>query len=50
MEKDTKCALVIDGALPIGVLVNTATILGVTLGRLANDSIRPDVFDGSTPK
>jgi hypothetical protein len=47
IKKDTKCALVIDEALPIGVLVNTATILGATLGRMADDFVGPDVLDGS---
>ena len=47
MTQDTKCVLLLDEALPSGVLANTAAILGITLGRLAPECVGPDVADGS---
>lgn len=32
---ETKCVLVIDENLPLGLIANTAAILGVTLGKEA---------------
>ena len=40
-----KCVMVIDGALPTGVIANTAAILGVTLGKRQPDAVGPDVTD-----
>jgi hypothetical protein len=47
IEKPTKCVLIVDEALPAGVLANTAVILGITLGRLVPEYIGQDVLDGS---
>ncbi len=43
--QNTKCVMVIDENLPLGLLANTAAVLGATLGRLFPDAIGPDVFD-----
>ena len=42
-----KCVMVIDGALPLGFIANTAAILGITLGRHIPDSVGPTVTDKS---
>lgn len=47
MNNDTKCILVIDETLPMGVIANTAAILGVSLGQLVPEYIGQDVRDGS---
>lgn len=43
-EKE-KCVIVIDESLPLGVIANTAAILGVTLGMKRPDVVGPDVVD-----
>lgn len=47
MTQDVKCVLLLDEALPLGVLANTAAILGITLGRIAPECVGPDVADAS---
>ncbi len=47
MIEEKKCVLVIDETLPAGLLVNTAAILGISLGHLAPEYIGPDITDGS---
>lgn len=42
-----KCVMVIDGDLPIGLIANTAAILGVTLGTKQDSIVGEDVQDGS---
>lgn len=42
-----KCVIVADGALPPGLVANTAAILGVTLGKNLPEAVGPDVADGS---
>lgn len=42
-----KCVIVADGALPLGLVANTAAILGVTLGKNLPEAVGPDVADGS---
>lgn len=42
-----KCVIVLDGALPLGVLANTAGILGLTLGKYIPEAIGPQVLDKS---
>lgn len=41
-----KCVIVLDEALPLGLLCNTAAILGVTLGRQVPSLVGEDVADG----
>ncbi len=45
--EETKCVMVIDEELPTGIMVNTAAILGITLGKLEPAFVGPDVTDGS---
>lgn len=47
MEQNEKCVIVLDEALPLGILANTATILGITLGKLRPDVVGADVSDQS---
>lgn len=42
-----KCAIILDGDLPLGAAANTAAILGVTLGRQIPEVVGPDVADQS---
>lgn len=44
---DEKCVMVIDEALPLGVIANTAGILGFTLGKRRPETVGPDITDGS---
>lgn len=44
-QQTTKCVLVLDDALPAGLLANTAAILGITLGRRRPEIVGPDVTD-----
>lgn len=46
-ERAVKCVLVIDEQLPIGLAVNTAAVLALTLGSKIEALIGPDVLDGS---
>lgn len=47
---ETKCVLVIDENLPLGLIANTAAILGVTLGKEAPEIVGEDVADLSGVK
>lgn len=40
-----KCVLILDETLPLGILANTAAILGVTLGKQHPEIVGPDVTD-----
>lgn len=42
---DKKCVMVFDEDLPLGVIANTAGILGITLGKHMPETVGPDVFD-----
>lgn len=42
---DEKCVVVIDEKLPLGIIANTATILGITLGKRRPDLVGADVYD-----
>jgi hypothetical protein len=46
-DESTKCVMVIDSRLPLGLSVNTAGLLGATLGRRIERIIGPDVIDAS---
>ena len=39
--------MVLDENLPLGLLANTAAILGITLGKHMPEAVGADVFDGS---
>lgn len=42
---DEKCIMIIDEEMPLGIIANTAAILGITLGRKAPDIVGCDVTD-----
>lgn len=42
---EKKCVMVIDEALPLGIIANTAAILGATLGKQQPDLVGVDVTD-----
>ena len=42
---ERKCVMVIDEALPLGIIANIAAILGTTLGRQQPDLVGADVTD-----
>lgn len=43
--QEKKCVMVLDEALPAGVLANTAGILGITLGKHLPEAVGADVAD-----
>jgi len=43
--KNEKCVMVIDGNLPLGLIANTAAVMGVTLGRQLPEAVGADVLD-----
>lgn len=46
-EQSEKCVMVIDETLPLGIIANTAAILGITLGKERPDLVGADVTDQS---
>lgn len=46
-RQNMKCVMVIDEHLPLGLIANTAAILGATLGRRVPELIGTDVSDAS---
>jgi len=47
IEQDTKCVIVINENLPLGVIANTSTILGITLGKYIPEFIGKEAIDSS---
>jgi hypothetical protein len=45
--QNQKCVMVIDEDLPLGVIANTAGIMGITLGKHMPETVGPDVRDKS---
>lgn len=46
MELSTeKCVMILDGSLPLGLIANTAAILGITLGKHLPEVVGADVAD-----
>lgn len=43
--QNTKCVMVIDEALPLGIIANTAAVMSATIGKQFPDFIGPDVAD-----
>lgn len=43
--KNEKCVMVIDCNLPLGIIANTAAIMGITLGKKIPDVVGCDVVD-----
>lgn len=46
-NNETKCVLLIDSELPLGLLANTAAVLVLTIGKRVEGIIGSDVVDGS---
>jgi hypothetical protein len=48
MEAQTlKCVMIIDETIPLGLIANTAAVMGMTLGKLFPQTVGPDVHDQS---
>ncbi|MCI6467301.1 MAG: DUF2000 domain-containing protein [Faecalicatena sp.] len=45
--QNQKCVMVLDEELPLGMLANTAGIMGITLGKHIPEAVGPDVCDKS---
>lgn len=45
--QNKKCVMVLDEELPLGMLANTAGIMGITLGKHLPETVGPDVCDKS---
>lgn len=45
--QNEKCVMIIDENLPLGVIANTAAIMGITLGKEMPEVVGEDVFDKS---
>ena len=46
-EPEQKCVMVIDANLPLGLIANTAAMLGITIGQLQPQIVGNDVTDAS---
>lgn len=45
--QNEKCVIVVDGSLPLGMIANTAAIMGITLGKKLPEAVGADVTDQS---
>jgi len=45
--QEEKCVMIIDEQLPLGLIANTAAILGITLGKTMPEVVGTDVIDGT---
>ncbi len=45
--QNEKCVIIVDEALPIGIIANTTAIIGITLGKQFPESVGCDVTDNS---
>ena len=43
--QNEKCVMVIDEHLPLGIIANTAAIMGITLGKKMPEIVGTDVID-----
>ena len=43
--QNEKCVMVIDENLPLGIMANTAAIMGITLGKQMPEVVGADVYD-----
>ena len=44
-NQNTKCVMIIDESLPLGIISNTAAVMGVTIGKLLPQAVGADVTD-----
>lgn len=49
-SQNDKCVMVIDEKLPLGIIANTAAVLGITIGKQHPEIVGPDVSDGTKNK
>ncbi len=47
MEENLKCVMVIDEKLPLGLIANTAAVMGITLGKNYPEVVGADVINKS---
>jgi hypothetical protein len=47
IQSDNKCVMIIDSALPPGIVANTAAILGITLGKHIPRQVGQDISDAA---
>ncbi|MEG0470408.1 MAG: DUF2000 domain-containing protein [Longicatena sp.] len=45
MSQNEKCVMVIDEHLPLGIIANTAAVMGITLGKLKPEIVGTTVLD-----
>ena len=45
--QNEKCVMVVDGSLPLGIIANTAAIMGITLGKKMPEVVGAGVTDQS---
>ena len=45
--KNEKCVMILDESLPLGLIANTAAIMGITLGKQLPEVVGADVADRS---
>lgn len=45
--QNEKCVMIIDETLPLGLIANTAAIMGITLGKEMPEVVGPKVYDGT---
>lgn len=50
MTQEQKCVMLIDEALPLGLIANTTAILGATLGKEFPDGIGAAIYDNNEQK
>ena len=43
--QNMKCVMVIDENLPLGIITNTAAVMGITLGKQIPQTVGSDVYD-----
>ena len=46
-QPEQKCVMIIDSALPLGLIANTAAMLGISIGKLHPEMIGADVTDAT---
>ena len=46
-QKNEKCVMILDESLPLGLIANTAAIMGITLGKRLPEVVGTDVADRS---
>lgn len=44
-EESSKCVIIVDEELPLGIIANTSSILGITLGKYIPELIGKDIQD-----